>query len=81
MSSCASDDQFKTYLFSYNYDGSKWGFEIQARDADDAIARVRRLAFAQYDGELKLSIPATPDTAWRSFARKIRFALGMPVRT
>ena len=51
-------DEFKTYLFSYNYEGSQWAFEIKARDADDAKARVDRLYYVTYDGELVAKIPA-----------------------
>ena len=48
----------KRYLFSYNYDGERWGFEIHARDPEDARARVARMAWASYDGELYMSFPS-----------------------
>jgi hypothetical protein len=53
------NNKFKTYLFSYNYDGCSWCFEIQAESPEDARKRVSRLTFASYDGELVAKIPAT----------------------
>lgn len=53
------DNTFKTYLFSYNYDGCSWCFEIQAENPEDARQRVSRLTFATYDGELVAKIPAS----------------------
>lgn len=53
------NNKFRTYLFSYNYDGCSWGFEIQAESPEDARQRVSRLAFASYDGELVAKIPAS----------------------
>lgn len=45
-------DEFKTYLFSYNYEGHSNVFQIKASSPEDAKARVARLAYATYDGEL-----------------------------
>lgn len=55
-----SDSEFRTFLFSYQHDGAEWSFEIKAKDEQDAKARVERLYFATYDGELvaKLSVHA-----------------------
>ena len=50
-------NDFKTYLVSYNHDGAAWGLEIKARSMEDAQARLRRLAFARLDGEVKARIP------------------------
>lgn len=52
----------KTYLFSYQFRGSKWSFEIMAKDAEEAEARVRELCNATLDGELIMSFPAR--TGW-----------------
>lgn len=54
----SSDTGFRTYLFSYSHEGARWSFEIQARDPDDARARLNRLVFATYDGEVKARVPA-----------------------
>lgn len=51
--------QFKTYLFRYNHDGASWGFEIKAESPEDAKARVSRLVFAKYDGELVAKVPVS----------------------
>ncbi len=53
------EDSLKTYLASYRHDGARWVLEIKARDAEDAKARLSRLAFAQIDGELVAKVPAT----------------------
>ena len=50
---------FDTYLFSYNHEGHSWCFEIQADSREDAQARVARLAFATYDGEIVTKVPAS----------------------
>ena len=52
-------DGFKTYLFSYSHEGAEWCLEIKARDMQDAKARLARLPFARYDGELYAVIPAS----------------------
>jgi hypothetical protein len=52
------NDNFKTYLFEYDHDGARWGFEIVASSIEDAEARVQRLPWARYVGELKATIPA-----------------------
>lgn len=51
-------DDFQTHCFSYRFDGSEWCFDIRARSAEEAQARVAQLAFAKYDGELVAEIPA-----------------------
>lgn len=50
---------YKTYLFSYRHNGAEWNFEIQATSEADAKARVAKLAYASYDGELIAKIPAS----------------------
>lgn len=49
----------KTYLFSYRHDGAEWAVEIQAASEADAKARVAKLAYASYDGELVAKVPAS----------------------
>lgn len=53
-----SDDGFKTYLFTYRHQGAFWSVEIKASNPEDAKARVRKMAYAVYDGELVAKIPA-----------------------
>ena len=48
----------KTYLITYNHDGARWSLELQARDPDDAKARLARLTYGTVDGELMAKIPA-----------------------
>lgn len=49
--------EFKTYLFSYNHNGKRWGFELPARSQEDAKLRLAKIANAHFDGELVASIP------------------------
>ena len=52
----------KTYLFSYNYQGSDYSLEIPACSIDEAKERLSRMVYANYDGELVAKIPALPST-------------------
>ena len=51
-------DDYKTYLFEYDHDGSRWGFEIKAASIGDAEERVAKLYWARYVGELRATFPA-----------------------
>jgi len=53
-------DDYKTFTFSYPFQGERWCFDLQARDADEAEARFRALAWGRLDGELVARIPV-PD--------------------
>ena len=52
----------KTHLFSYNYEGSQYSFEIPAYSAHEAKKRLSRIMRADYDGELVAKIPALPSS-------------------
>jgi hypothetical protein len=71
-----SMEKFQTFLFSYSHDGSRWSFEIKAKDRKDAMARLNRISFARYDGELKASIPVTPTSIWRDIAGRFNALTG-----
>lgn len=47
------------YLFSYYHENSWWSFEIPAFSKEDAIARIKKMPHAKFDGEVKFKIPAT----------------------
>lgn len=49
----------QTHLFSYRHDDAEWVLEIKANDEADAKARLKRLAWASYDGVLVAKVPAT----------------------
>lgn len=51
-------DGYKKYLFSYRHDGAEWGLEIQAESLEDAKARIAKIAYATYEGEVKAKLPA-----------------------
>ena len=53
-------EDYKTYLFRYYFDGSHWELPIKAKTPEEAQARLSRLSYATYDGELFMSIPAYP---------------------
>lgn len=53
------DDENKTFLVRYRYDGAEWGFKLPARDYADARARLSALTFGSIDGELVLTLPAS----------------------
>lgn len=50
----------KTFTCSYPFQGGRWCFTLQARDAEEAEARFRALAWGRLDGELVARIPV-PD--------------------
>lgn len=52
-----SEPSFQTYLFEYDHNGSTWVLEIKAPSLEDAEARVQRLPWARYVGELKMTVP------------------------
>ncbi len=51
-----SDVDFKTYLFNYYHDGAEWGLQIKASSLEDAKARLARLGYATYQGEVMMTI-------------------------
>lgn len=53
-----AEKQFETHLFTYRHDGGEWILEIKATDADDARARIGRLAYATYNGVAVARLPA-----------------------
>lgn len=48
---------YKTYLFTYHFDGAHWELPIKAKTPEEARARLDRAAYAVYTGELVTSIP------------------------
>ncbi len=52
------DDQYKTFVVHYRYDGAEWGIQIPAKSFEDAEARLSRLAYGTVKGELVMTLPA-----------------------
>ncbi len=52
------DADYRTHLFTYRHDGAEWILAIKATDADDARARVGKLAYATYNGIAVAKMPA-----------------------
>ena len=48
----AVSGSFDTHLFSYRFNGLEYTVDIPAKDADEAKARLKALAWAYYDGVL-----------------------------
>lgn len=48
----------RTYLFSYQHDGASWVLEVNANSLEEAKARVAKMSYATYDGELVAKLPA-----------------------
>lgn len=49
--------RYATHMFSYRHDGAEWTLTIKATDADDARARIGKLAYATYDGVVVSEMP------------------------
>ena len=49
--------KFNRYLFEYRHSGTEWGIEIIARSPDEAMERLKSLAFARFKGEIKAKVP------------------------
>ena len=58
---------YKTFLFTYNFDGAKWEFPIKAKTPEEARARLNRVLYAEYSGELVASLPV-PSNAFSHLA-------------
>lgn len=54
-----NEADYKTYLFSYKHAGARWSFEIMAKDPQDAKARIAKLIYAEYDGQVFTKIPVS----------------------
>jgi hypothetical protein len=57
MATSSAGKPFETHLFTYRHDGAEWVLAIKATDADDARARIGKLAYATYDGVAIAQMP------------------------
>lgn len=64
---------YKTFLFTYNFDGAKWELPIKAKTPEEARARLNNALYAEYSGELMASLPI-PTTL---FSRFLSFCSGL----
>lgn len=48
----------KTFLYSYNFHGARWSFDVPAGSKEEAEHRLVAMSSAQYDGEIGTVIPA-----------------------
>lgn len=58
---------YRTFLFTYNFDGAKWELPIKAKTPEEARARLNNALYAEYSGELMASIPI-PSTIFSRLA-------------
>jgi len=58
---------FRTFLFSYQHNDKTWGFDVQATSAEDAQARLAKMARGTYEGTLIAAVPVHrgPVGLWR----------------
>lgn len=63
----------KTYLLTYQHDGAEWVLELKADNAQDARARMAKLAYARLDGELvaKIAAPLGPVARLAAWLRNL----------
>jgi hypothetical protein len=59
-----SDDNYKTFLCEYPFDGSIWCFEIKAASHADAEARMKQMPFAKVCGETLARVDLPPLHRW-----------------
>jgi len=64
---------YKTYLFTYHFDGATWQLPIKAKTPEEARARLNRALHAEYTGELIASIPVSSNI----FSRAANFAASL----
>lgn len=57
------------YLFSYAYGNSRYSLTVEADTQQEAVARVRRMSTAVYDGELQFEIKVPTGFLQRLLAR------------
>jgi len=62
----------KRYLFSYTFDGERYSFVVLAKDLEEAMARVRRMAFSRNDGELVSEFQLIPNWFRRLFTKPVK---------
>lgn len=48
---------YTTYIYSYEFEGEEWSFEVKAKDLAEAKRRVMAIRAARLDGELVGSVP------------------------
>lgn len=52
------DKATREFLFNYRFGGAEWGISIFAADPAEAKEKIKAVAFARYEGELAMRIPA-----------------------
>ncbi|MCQ9121611.1 hypothetical protein MUU45_001161 [Rodentibacter pneumotropicus] len=64
------NEKIRKFAFSYSFNDRSWALTIEAQTKEEAIARVKAMSQANYDGEIFVTIPVTSNPqSW--FARLI----------
>ena len=65
-----SDEDCNEYLFEYEHDGKTWSLTLFAKNQADAMAKLKSLQSATYNGEVFCTIPqgSDPEEAAKIFA-------------
>lgn len=67
--------KFNQYLFEYRHEGAEWAIQIPAASAEDAHARLKKIPWAEYRGEVKMMLPV-PTTFLGNLVARITTWLG-----
>lgn len=62
-------DREREFLFSYEFQGSRYSLTIPARTLAEALGRLEKMADARYDGEVFLTIGVPTGWVGRLLAR------------
>lgn len=54
-----SDDSLQRFACEYGFGGARWGFDVYAKDWDEARQRVKAMGMGQVLGEHVATIPAS----------------------
>ena len=73
MNSPPSYMEYKTYLFTYNFDGARWELPIKAKTPEEARARLNHALYAEYTGELisSISVPSSQVSRFANFLSRL----------
>ena len=53
-------EKLRKFAFSYSFNDRSWALTIGAQTKEEAIARVKAMSQAVYDGEIFATIPVAP---------------------
>lgn len=63
-------ETYKTYAFTYHFDGERWELLIKAKDQLEACRRLEALQYAEFTGEVAMSVKAHVPSWWWSIVSR-----------